>query len=42
MVLVVISYSWFKREAWATEPVYPRRWWTVPGLPTAQLGKAQP
>lgn len=37
MVLVVIAYSWFKRQAWNTEPLYPRRWWSVPGLPTVAV-----
>jgi probable O-glycosylation ligase (exosortase A-associated) len=39
MVLVVIAYSWFKRQAWSTEPLYPRRWWSVPGLPTVAVSK---
>lgn len=42
MVLVVVAYAWFKRQAWASEPVYPQRWWSVPGLPTASAVGAKP
>ena len=42
MVLVVVAYAWFKRQAWASEPVYPHRWWSVPGLPTTAVAGAKP
>jgi probable O-glycosylation ligase (exosortase A-associated) len=32
MVLVVIAHLWLERQAWKSEPSYPRRWWSVPGL----------
>jgi len=34
MALVVVAHIWFKQQSWTTEPVYPRRWWSLPGLPT--------
>ena len=42
MVLVVLAYAWFKREAWKSEPLAPRRWWTPPGLPTLPAVRAEP
>ena len=42
MVIIVIAYTWFKRQAWISEPVYSYRWWSVPGLPTAPTAGARP
>ena len=42
MVIIVIAYAWFKRQAWASEPEYPHSWWSVPGLPKAPTAGARP
>ena len=41
MVLVVLGYAWFKRQAWKTEPLAARRWWTPPGVPTLPAVRAK-
>jgi putative inorganic carbon (hco3(-)) transporter len=32
MMLVVLSRCWVSAKAWESEPSYPTRWWTPPGL----------
>jgi putative inorganic carbon (hco3(-)) transporter len=32
MMLVVLSRCWVSSRAWESEPSYPARWWTPPGL----------
>jgi putative inorganic carbon (HCO3(-)) transporter len=38
VALVVVAYAWLQRQAWKTEPLPPKRWWSVPGVPTAPAG----
>ena len=34
MMMVVLARVWVQKKAWASEPAYVRRWYTIPGLVT--------
>ena len=35
MAMVLITRVWVQTKAWEREPVYPKRWFTIPGLATS-------
>ena len=39
MMMVVLARIWVQKKAWASEPAYVRRWYTIPGLiPASKAG----
>jgi probable O-glycosylation ligase (exosortase A-associated) len=35
MAAVVLTHQWVTKKAWLTEPVYQKRWFSMPGLATS-------